>query len=92
MFVMKCLAHVLTNPQNAGLMAVKLENEKVDTEVTRKNMKHCITWKTITEWGKGFGDSIEAFGTAFKEDYCICQNSFSLSHTYMAQWKTSLIK
>ena len=43
MFVMEFFAHVLVNACKAGITYVKLDNGKVDTEVTRKNMQRCIT-------------------------------------------------
>ena len=45
MFVMECLSHVLDNACKAGVMDVKSDDGRVDTEVTRRNMQRCITWK-----------------------------------------------
>ena len=44
MFVMECLSHVLENDCKAGVMDMKSDNGKLDTEVTRKNIQRCITW------------------------------------------------
>ena len=45
MFVMECLDHVLDNVRKAGVTDVKYDDGRVDTEVTRRNMQRCITWK-----------------------------------------------
>ena len=44
MFVMECLDHVLDNVCKAGVTDVQYHDGRVDTEVTRRNMQHCITW------------------------------------------------
>ena len=43
MFVMKFLFQVLANACNAGVMDVKSNDERVDTEVISRNMQCCIT-------------------------------------------------
>ena len=45
MFLMECLAHVLANACKAGVMDIKSDDGRVDTELTRRNMQRCITWK-----------------------------------------------
>ena len=62
MFVMECLTHVLGNDFKAVVIAVKYDDGKVDTEVTRRNVQHYITWKNHKR-GKGFGYSAETCGT-----------------------------
>ena len=43
MFVTECLAYLLDNACKAGVMDVKSDDVRVDTEATRRNMQHCIT-------------------------------------------------
>ena len=52
MFVMEGLAHVLANEYKAGLMYVKSDDDSIDTEVTKRNMQHCITWTKNHNRGK----------------------------------------
>ena len=55
MFVMKFIAHVLVNYCKAGVMDMKYDYGRVDTEVTMRNLQRFTTWtKKITKWGKGF--------------------------------------
>ena len=42
MHVMECLADVLANACKAGVMGVKYDDGRVDTEVTGSNMQRCI--------------------------------------------------
>ena len=49
MFVMECISQVLVNACKAGVMDVKSYYGQVDTEVTRKNMKRCITRKNKSQ-------------------------------------------
>ena len=64
MFLMDCIDNVLANACKAGLMFVIYDDGRIDTEVTKRNMQRCITWKKITKEGKGFEDSAEACGTS----------------------------
>ena len=52
MFVMECLDHVLDNVCKAGVTDVQYHDGRVDTEVTRRNMQHCITWTKNHNRGK----------------------------------------
>ena len=52
MFVMECLADVLANSCNSGVIAVKSDDGRLDTEVNRRNMQRCITRKKIIKGGK----------------------------------------
>ena len=61
---MECLAHVLANAYKVVVMDVQYDDERVDTEVTRRNMQRCINWKKIAKGGKGFGYSTEECGTS----------------------------
>ena len=45
MFVMDCLAYLLANSHKAGVICVKYDDFRVDTEVTSSNMKCFISWK-----------------------------------------------
>ena len=51
MFDMECLDHFLAISCKAGVMDVEYDDGRVDTEVTRKNMKLCITWNKKSQKG-----------------------------------------
>ena len=44
MFVMECLDYVLANACNSGEIDVKSDDDRVETEITRRNIKFCIIW------------------------------------------------
>ena len=41
---MECLLYILAGNFKAGVQSIKLDDSKVDTELTRKNMQKCMTW------------------------------------------------
>ena len=58
MFAMEQLDRIIVNACKEGVMYMKSDDVRVDTEVTRRNMQLCIPLtKKKTKWGKGFGDS-----------------------------------
>ena len=63
-FVMKCFAYVLSNACKSGVMYVQYDYGRVNSEVTRRDIQHCITWTKNHKRGKGFGDSAEACETS----------------------------
>ena len=49
---MDCRSHLLANACNAGLMDVKYDYVRIDTEVTRRNMQRCIAWTKQSQKGE----------------------------------------
>ena len=51
-FVMECLAHVISNACKEVVMDVKYHYGRVDTGVSRRNMKRFTTWKKNQKRGQ----------------------------------------
>ena len=51
MFVMEYLDHFLANSCKSGVMDVKYDDVRIDTEVTRSNTQLCITWTKKSQKG-----------------------------------------
>ena len=68
MFVMECLARFLANTCKEGVIDVKYDNRRVDTEVTRRNMQRCTTWTKKYQKGE------KALDTAQKHVGLTCKN------------------
>ena len=48
---MDLLSHVVSNVCKAGLMGMKYDDDRVDTEVIRSNIKRCIKWTKKSQKG-----------------------------------------
>ena len=44
LFTVDCLAHILSGACKSGVQSIKSDDGEVDTELTRQNMRKCITW------------------------------------------------
>ena len=44
MFVMESIDHVLANACKSVLIYVQYDDDRVNTDATRRNMQSCITW------------------------------------------------
>ena len=53
LFNMDCLAYILAGAFKLGVQSIKSDDCEVDTELTRRNMKKCITWTKKIQKGAG---------------------------------------
>ena len=51
LFTMECLAYILAGASKAVVQSIKSDDGEVDTELTRRNMQKCITWKKEIQKG-----------------------------------------
>ena len=100
----ECLAHILANARKSGVMDVKSYDGRVDTEVTRRNMQRCITWKKSQKGAKALDKAQKNVGlpckkliTTFKTSFVYLINTLGsiieihvTPNTSMARWKISL--